>query len=124
MGLAPPLLDEVVRAITANPDAWVDLMLAQELQLVRVERTGSWRAAAVVGVSALIGSLLPLAPFVAMPVSAANITAVVIASVALFAVGAYKAVITVGHWLRSGLEMTAIGIATAMIGYAVGLLFR
>jgi VIT1/CCC1 family predicted Fe2+/Mn2+ transporter len=42
----------------------------------------------------------------------------------LFIVGAYKARITVGHPGRSGLEMAIIGTLSALVGYAVGLLFK
>jgi VIT1/CCC1 family predicted Fe2+/Mn2+ transporter len=41
----------------------------------------------------------------------------------LFVVGAYKAKLTVGRPAKSGLEIMFIGMASALVGYAVGLLF-
>ena len=123
-GLSGPLLDEMVRVITANPEAWVDLMMAEEHRLPPITRAHALRSALVVGASALVGSLLPLIPFFLFPVTAASWSAVAIAAAILFGVGAYKAVTTVGHWLRSGMEMAGIGIATALVGWAIGLLLR
>jgi VIT1/CCC1 family predicted Fe2+/Mn2+ transporter len=42
----------------------------------------------------------------------------------LFAVGAYKAHLTIGRPARSGLELAIIGTASALVGYAVGSLLR
>lgn len=123
-GLDGPLLDEIVRVVTANPEAWVELMMAEEHRLPRVTRGHALRSALVVGAAALVGSLIPLAPFTFLRVGAASWCAVAVGALALFAVGAYKAAITVGSRLRSGLEMAAIGIATALVGWAIGLLFR
>jgi len=39
-------------------------------------------------------------------------------------VGAYKARITVGRPMRSGLQMAVIGIVSALAGYVIGLLFQ
>ena len=34
--------------------------------------------------------------------------------------GAIKARLTVGNWVRSGIELAVIGMAAAMIGFAIG----
>ena len=123
-GFEGALLDQIVATITANKDAWVAMMMAEELRLAPIDRRATLRAAFVVGVAALVGSALPLAPFFLLSVHAAMWAAVVIAAVTLFAVGAYKSATTVGNWLWGGLEMAAIGLSAAAIGWGVGLLFR
>ncbi len=123
-GFDGALLDQIVDTITSNKDVWVAVMLAEELKLTPVEKHGALRAALVVGLSAIIGSLIPLAPFAFLPVLTAMVVSIVVAGAALFGVGALKARMTVGHWGRSGTEMAAIGIASALVGYAVGLLFQ
>jgi VIT1/CCC1 family predicted Fe2+/Mn2+ transporter len=123
-GLSGDLLDKVVEAITANREVWVAVMMAEELRLAPVTRGSALRSALRVGAAALIGSLIPLSPFLIAPVRTATWLAVTAAGGVLFAVGAYKAAVTVGRWWWSGLEMTAIGIASAMIGYAVGAMFK
>jgi vacuolar iron transporter family protein len=123
-GFSGALLEQIVATITANKDVWVAVMLAEELRLAPIGHRRARRAAVVVGTTALVGSALPLLPFLGLGVTAAMWTAVGIAAVALFAVGAYKSATTVGHWLAGGAEMTAIGMAAAALGYAVGWLFR
>jgi predicted membrane protein (TIGR00267 family) len=123
-GLSGDLLDKIVEAITSNREVWVAVMMAEELRLAPVTRASALRSAFRVGAAALIGSFIPLVPFLVAPVRAASWLAVATTGAVLFCVGAYKAVVTVGRWWWSGLEMAAIGIASAMIGYAVGALFN
>jgi predicted membrane protein (TIGR00267 family) len=123
-GFDGALLEEIVATITRNKEVWVAIMMAEELHLAPIDRRATVRAAFVVGVSALIGSALPLVPFLFCAVVPAMWIAAAIAAVTLFAVGAYKSVTTVGSWWWAGLEMSAIGLAAATIGYAVGLAFR
>jgi VIT1/CCC1 family predicted Fe2+/Mn2+ transporter len=55
-----------------------------------------------------------------LPVATSMATSVALTGLALFLVGARKARLTVGRPVRSGLEMAAIGIVSALIGYAIG----
>lgn len=72
----------------------------------------------------MIGSLIPLIPFVVLPVGMSMWVAIVVAALVLFGVGVYKAHITVGHPGRSGLELALIGTLSALAGYAVGVLLK
>jgi len=80
--------------------------------------------ALIVGVSAILGSLIPLVPFFIFPVSLAMRVAVSVSAGFLFVLGIYKAKITGSSVWRSGLEITIIGLTAAAIGYAVGLIFK
>jgi len=123
-GFEGELLEQIVATITGNKDVWVAIMMSEELKLTPIDRRSTLRAAAIVGVAALVGSVIPLLPFVLLAVKTAMWTAVATAAVTLFVVGAYKSATTVGYWLAGGLEMAAIGIAAAAIGWAVGLFFQ
>ncbi len=123
-GFTGALLDQVVATITANKEVWLAVMMAEELRLQPSDRRSALRAALVVGGSALLGSALPLPPFLILGIHHAMWLAVIISGVVLFAVGAYKNARTVGSWLGGGLEMAAIGLAAAAIGWLVGLAFR
>lgn len=118
-------LNKIVEIITSNPDVWVEVMMSEEHQLQPPGRQGgAIKSALVVGISAIIGSLIPLIPFIFIPVGVSMILSIVISALTLFAFGAYKARVTVGHPGKSGLQMAVIGTLSALVGYAVGLLFK
>ena len=123
-GFSGSLLDHIVDTITANPDVWVAVMMAEEHQLTPVDRKQAWKAALVVGFSAIIGSLIPLAPFIFLDVITSMWVSVLLTALVLFGVGFYKAHMTIGHPGRSGLEMALIGTLSALVGYAVGALLK
>jgi VIT1/CCC1 family predicted Fe2+/Mn2+ transporter len=123
-GFEGETLDKIVEVITSNPDVWVNVMMSEELQLTPPEQTNAWRSALIVGFSALAGSVIPLLPFFFWTVGPSIWLAIGIAALTLFVVGAYKARVTVGKPLRSGLQMAAIGTISALAGYVVGLIFK
>jgi VIT1/CCC1 family predicted Fe2+/Mn2+ transporter len=116
------LLERVVTTICANKDVWVALMMAEEHELLPVDRRASLRAAGVIGVSALVGSILPVAPFAALGLRVSVILALGLGAALLFALGAFKAAVTAGGKAKSGTELALIGMASAIAGYVVGAL--
>lgn len=123
-GFEGELLDRIVETITANPEVWVAVMMAEEHQLSPVDRRQALKSAVVVGFSAIVGSLIPILPFIFLPVGISMLVAVLITALVLFGVGVIKAGLTVGHPTRSGLEMAAIGTLSALVGYAVGVILK
>lgn len=123
-GFRGDLLERIVSTITANPDVWVAMMMAEEHRLTPVDRTHALRSAIVVGVSAVAGSLVPLIPFALLSVTTSIWVSVLLTALVLFSVGAYKARVTIGHPLRSGVELAIIGTVSALVGYAIGLLLK
>jgi predicted membrane protein (TIGR00267 family) len=88
------------------------------------DRRQAWKVALIVGLSAIIGSLIPLVPFALLPVGLSMWVSVVVTALVLFSVGVYKARMTVGHPGKSGLEMAIIGTLSALVGFAVGALLK
>jgi len=119
-GFSGKQLDEIVQTITSDVNRWVDVMMAEELKISPVEEGGLLRSAGIVGIAAIIGSLIPVVPFFGLPVWVAVWGSIVLAGASLFIVGAYKAKATVGVWWKSGLQLLGIGLVTALIGYAIG----
>jgi VIT1/CCC1 family predicted Fe2+/Mn2+ transporter len=124
-GFNGKLLEQIVDhfAKPGNENHWAEVMMAHELELQPIEPKGLLPTAGLVGFSAIVGSLIPLAPFFFMPVEYARWVALGLSAVALFAVGAIKARMTVGSPTRSGIQMMLIGILSALAGYAIGALF-
>ncbi len=123
-GFKGELLDHIVNTITANQDVWVAVMMAEEHNLAPVDRKTAVRAAIVVGVSAILGSLVPLFPFMFWPVSVSMWLSILVTALVLFGIGAYKASVTVGKPMKSGLEMAVIGTVSALAGYLVGVILK
>jgi len=128
-GLHGEVLERVVKEITSDKKVWVDVMMRDELHLAPVSGQGAVRRAFITGFSTLIGSLIPLVPFLFVPlfgisVTAATIMAIPLCAAVLFAVGAYKALTLVGDWRISGLQMLVIGMVSAAAGYGIGRLLH
>lgn len=123
-GFSGDLLERIVQTITANKDVWVAVMMAEEHQLAPVDKKTALRAAWVVGLSAIIGSLVPIVPFLIFPVAAGMWISILFTALVLFGIGAYKAHTTVGKPMKSGLEMAVIGTVSALAGYLVGVLLK
>jgi vacuolar iron transporter family protein len=119
-GFRGKLLDGIVKKITSNHKTWLDFMMTEELGLEKVSKDKPLRDGVLVGVSAVLGSLIPLVPFFVLPVLPAMWGAVGISLISLFAVGAYKAFKTVGSPLREGVELMVVGGLAAGVGYGVG----
>jgi len=114
-------LEEVTDQIVANPKAWLEFMMAHELGLSPVEKAQARRSALIVGAAAIFGSVIPLLPFLVFPadILLGMAASLIVAAVALFLIGWYKAKTTVGRPARSGLEMLVIGILAAVAGFLI-----
>jgi len=115
-GFGGDLLERAVDQVIRDEEAWVNVMMHNELKLAPIEDTSALKSALVVGFSAITGSLIPLIPFLLLPLQWAVPVSLLVSALALFGVGAYKARITVGRPMRSGLQMAVIGIVSALAG--------
>jgi predicted membrane protein (TIGR00267 family) len=123
-GFEGETLEKIVEVITSNPDVWVNVMMSEEFRMTPPEKTKAFHSALIVGFAALGGSLIPLLPFFFLNVSLSIWSSIFIAALTLFIVGVYKARVTIGRPLRSGLQMAVIGTVSALAGYVVGLIFK
>ncbi len=124
-GFQGKLLEEIVKKITSNKKVWLDIMMEQELKLQPVERKEALPSGIIIGLSALVGSFIPLTPFFFLPIASAIYLSLPISAVVLFSVGYYKAQKTLGReFIRNGLEMMIIGMVSAFVGYLIGTLLR
>ncbi len=115
----PSLLEKVVKHITSNKKRWLDTMMELELKL-QAPKVSPLNIAVVVGISAIIGSLIPVVPFLLLSVKNAIMASIIFSTIILFFVGAYKGYTTTGKVIRGGIELAAIGMLAALIGYGIG----
>lgn len=121
-GFQGELLTRVVDTICKDKDVWVSVMMAEEHGLTDIDRRSSLRAAAVIGIAALVASAIPTIPFAFLAARAGIATAIATGAATLFALGAFKARVTASKWGKSGIELMLIGMASGLAGYVIAAL--
>jgi vacuolar iron transporter family protein len=121
-GFSGSELELMADKITAKPKAWLEFMMAYELSLAPVSKFEARRSFVLVGISTVVGSLVPVVPFFFSggDVVAGVIGSVIFSSIILFIIGWYAAKTTVGSLWRSGVQMLLIGLAAGLFGFLVG----
>jgi vacuolar iron transporter family protein len=109
--------------IHQEPKQFLRTLVHEELGLSEETFPHPWRSTLSATASTAIGGFIPIIPFfftVGMP---AVIMSFVISTIAHFAVGASKALVTQRKWYASGAEMTLVGVIEAAITYGLGVAF-
>src|SRR5256714_7085132 len=107
--------------IQKEPKQFLRTLVHEELGLSEETFPNPLRSTVSASISTAIGGFIPIIPFffaVGMP---AVIASFIISTIAHFAVGASKALITTRSWWASGTEMTLVGILEAAITYGLGV---
>jgi VIT1/CCC1 family predicted Fe2+/Mn2+ transporter len=113
----------VAEALRKRPQAWVDFMMRFELGLERPDPKRAITSALTIGLSYIVGGLIPLAPYMLIPrAGAALIYSVGLTLVALFVFGYVKGRFTGAPPLRSGLQTALIGGLAAGAAFALAKL--
>jgi len=115
-------VEEMLRRVEAKPKAWLDLMMAFELNLSTIAPEAPRTSAVIVGFSTLLGHVIPLLPFFFLghqTVLAAFI-AVILSGITLFLIGWFEAKLTIGSLWKSAVRMTIIGLGSGFAGFLIG----
>lgn len=123
-GFSGELLEKAVATISGDKDTWIKTMMDEELGLSPIDASRVLRTSIIVGLAAVVGALVPIIPFIVLSRGLAIPTALVLSTVALFGIGVYEAKTFVGVWWKKGLQMAAIGMGAAAVGYFIGKLFQ
>ncbi len=113
-------LEMIVDRITSDKDIWVRSMMEEELKLFPEDIGRPFFTASLIGVSYIIGSLIPISPFLLFPPAFALILAIVTTIFVMFGIGAIKARFSHKSWLKSGLENTSVVMAATLLCYVIG----
>jgi VIT1/CCC1 family predicted Fe2+/Mn2+ transporter/rubrerythrin len=105
-----------------NPEEMLRTLAHEELGLSEQAFANPWRSAASATVATAVGAAVPVLPYLFIGGIAALVTSFVISTLAHFAVGAAKVVVTGRSWWKSGMEMMVIGLAEAAVTYGIGIL--
>jgi VIT1/CCC1 family predicted Fe2+/Mn2+ transporter/rubrerythrin len=122
-GFSPDEAHTMAERLQKEPRQFLRTLVHEELGLSEESFPNPLRSTISATISTAIGGFIPIIPFfftVGMP---AVVASFVISTLAHFAVGASKALVTTRPWWASGLEMTVVGIIEAAVTYGVGLAF-
>ena len=116
-------LADAVRIFSATDQRLLRAMAVLEFGVVESERRSPYRAGLMAGGMFLVGSALPLIPFLFSPEPALGLWwSVGLTSIGLFAVGWAKTLVTNTSGVRSGLENMLVAGAGALLAWWVGRL--
>ncbi|PIP51271.1 hypothetical protein COY43_00260 [Candidatus Berkelbacteria bacterium CG_4_10_14_0_8_um_filter_35_9_33_8] len=121
-GLEGEVLENVVKTITSNNKLWLDTLMEEGLKLEEVKSSEIYFGSLIVLISALIGSFVPLVPYLIIGLEAFW-WSLGLSAITLLLIGIYKAKVTIGNPAKSGVQMVIIGIGVALVGYLIGRIF-
>jgi VIT1/CCC1 family predicted Fe2+/Mn2+ transporter len=120
-GLTSQEADIVVARVSARKDAFLEDMLVNELHIHSSHLERPYKLGATIGLSFLVGALVPLLPYYLTGVKEYALTASILCSlVFLFSAGVWKGSIVGRPLWRSGLETLLIGAVATAILFTIG----
>ncbi|MDB4865855.1 MAG: putative Fe2+/Mn2+ transporter, family [Cohnella sp.] len=117
-GLPAEVIESSVKAISADAGRWVDFMMKHELGLEEPDPKRARNSSLTIGLSYIVGGLIPLSPYVFIQNSnTALLVSVVVTLIALFIFGFVKGKFTGSKPFKSAGQTTLVG------GLAAGAAF-
>jgi VIT1/CCC1 family predicted Fe2+/Mn2+ transporter len=120
-GFTGTQLTRIVDHLTSDKERWLNSLIRDELLLRPGELTSPWKVASALGISFMVGAFLPVFSFL-LGLSFAPAAATAVSIAALFGTGAARSRFSRRSWVRSGLQMVAIGVIGALAGVLIGRL--
>ena len=119
-GLDRATADTVVEALSRDRHRWVDFMMRFELGLEKPDAARAPASALTIGLSYIVGGLIPLLPYMLMRNIAGALQASIgLTLIALALFGGVKGQLTGGRALRSALQTMVIGGIAAAVAFAI-----
>ncbi len=121
-GFSPSESKVMAKRLAKQPEQMLKSLAHEELGLSEQTFPNPWKSAISATISTAIGAAVPILPFFFATGMKALVISAIISTIAHFVVGASKVIVTGRSWLKSGTEMTLIGLGEAAITYGIGLL--
>jgi VIT1/CCC1 family predicted Fe2+/Mn2+ transporter len=119
-GLDRATADTVVEALARDRHRWVDFMMRFELGLEKPDAARAPARALTIGLSYIVGGLIPLLPYMLMHgIAGALQASILLTLIALALFGGVKGQLTGGRALRSALQTVVIGGLAASVAFAI-----
>jgi VIT1/CCC1 family predicted Fe2+/Mn2+ transporter/rubrerythrin len=110
----------IAHRIFQDPDAALDVLVREELGLDPDELGSPWSAAGGSFVAFAIGAIVPVVPYLFGGGTAVLLASLGLSLIALFVVGAAVSLLTGRGLIFSGFRQLGIGLAAALVTYAIG----
>lgn len=119
-GLSEEIQHRATEEIIKDKDKWVQFMMKHELHLDEPDPKRASRSAFNIGVSYIVGGLVPLSPyfFIHNSIDALKIS-VIVTLICLFIFGYFKSRITGVNPLQGGIRVMLIGAAAATAAFGI-----
>ena len=121
-GFSPSQSKMMAKKLAKHPEQMLKTLAHEELGLSEQTFPHPWKSAISATISTAVGAAVPIIPFFFSTGVTALVISAVISTAAHFAVGASKVLVTGRSWVKSGTEMTVVGLGEAAITYGIGLL--
>lgn len=124
-GLNEKTQNTIAEELAKDKDKWVDFMMKYELGLEKPNVNRARNSAATIGISYIIGGLIPLSGyfFTQTPYQGLVISAI-LTVICLFLFGYFKSKVTGQPLLRGAIKVTLIGITAASAAFIVAKTFN
>ena len=122
-GLSPEEAASMTARLEKEPKQFLRALVHEELGLAEETFPNPIKSTISATISTAIGGFIPIIPFFFTLGMPAVIWSFIISTIAHFAVGASKGLITTRPWWATGIEMTGVGVVEAAVTYGLGLAF-
>jgi predicted membrane protein (TIGR00267 family) len=119
-GLTEAAAHRVAAELAREPGVLLKTMVEKELGLVIDERHGAMQGAAIMGAAFGLAAIVPLIPYVLLPIGIAFYGSVALSAIVMFAIGVVKSRWTKRNPFISGIEIVALAAVAAVAGYLFG----
>ena len=119
-GYADAEIEIIARRLMSNPKLLLEDMAHKELGIAPEALEEPIANAIVMGVTYVLGGLVPMVPYLLLPMQRAMPVSIVGTLTALFLFGGLKGRVVKQSWWRSGLEMLGVAGAAALVGFLIG----
>jgi vacuolar iron transporter family protein len=124
-GLSEQLQNEVAEEMSKDKDKWVDFMMRYELGLEKPEANRATESAITIGISYIIGGIIPLSPYFFIADSQrALYYSCAITTVCLFVFGYFKSKVTGQPPLSGAVKVLIIGALAAAAAFFMAKLIN
>ncbi len=119
-GVSEELQERIAREMSKNPRKWVDFMMRFELGLERPHKNRAHQSALIIGISYIIGGLIPLTAYFFTDSSETGlIYSTIITVICLIIFGLVKSKLTGQPLLKGAMRVTLIGVAAAAAAFGI-----